>query len=80
MAEGAIFHSCGHSDMWRPVAGWPLYYKDYTVRGNDCIGFGTYCLECYLEFLGACPDQVFMSWNEAEEWLSGNGVPNGSKS
>lgn len=68
---GKIFLSCGHEDKWRPVSGWPLYYKDFSERGNDCIGYSTYCLECYLEYLGAYPEQVFMSWDEAEEWLNG---------
>ena len=71
MALGKIILSCGHEDKWRPVSGWPIYHKDFTTQGSDCINFSTFCLDCYIEFILDGPDKVFMSWDEAEEWLSG---------
>jgi hypothetical protein len=71
METGKIHLSCGHEDKWRRVTGWPVYYKDFSERGNPCIGYATMCFECYISFLQHDPSNIFMSWNEAESWLGG---------
>lgn len=65
-----VYHSCGHTDEYRPVSGWPLATKGETCSEDGytkCIEYGTVCRDCYIMWITKYPNSIiFDDWEKDE--------------
>lgn len=70
-----VYMSCGHTDEYRPVSGWPIRFRseepDYFSGLVPAVTYAIFCRDCYLQWVKDYPEEIIFEDYEEAEYLEG---------
>jgi len=63
---GKVYLTCGHTDSVKEL-GWDVYIVEHGGPDGTELVYGSYCTECFVDYLQNNAENVYLNYNEAYE-------------